>query len=472
MKGLHPASEEYKMCDANQLCFKLICNCIYGVTGVQVGKLAFRAIAEMVTMTGKEILHDLSESQKENFGGETHGGDTDSIFCNYEQVKKPEDLYEQVSLRSVLRNPEEYFARTGAKDCTKPRIDHYIDDANSRVPRPVFIEFEKIYEVWLGMARKRAYYIQSEPFFDPINMKMVFTEGEIQDKGSEIRRRDGCICAQEIIRGFVDILLWVSKKQGRAEAEKQAVEYAKKGVEKIMVGDVPYHHLIQARQLSSSHYATDNLPHVQVNKKLKKRGLQPYPLGSRVPFIVVKARKGTKMYQCAEDPDYALENGLEPDLLYIIMKKVYGPIERILKYFENRDFMLKQIFGKAMKKNYKVNLLEDDPISRYVKVLKPCEICNKPSMQVVCQPCLKDADWDKIFNDRERERLGLVKNYEETLAVCRACMAITESEEVLCVNSDCEKYFPRKIAEFAVSNFDKQTEELRQLRPHIDIEEF
>lgn len=464
MKGLHPSSEEYKMKDANQLCFKLICNCEYGVTGVMVGKLAFRAIAETVTITGKEILHDLSQSQLDNFGGKTNGGDTDSIFCQYGQVKKPEDLYERVTLSSVLINPAKYFAETKFTDTVKPRIDHYIDDANSRVPRPVFIEFEKIYEVWLGMARKRAYYIQSEPFFDEIKEEMIFTKGEIQDKGSEIRRRDGCICAQQIIRGFVDILLWVSKKEGRAKAEKDAVAFAKEGVDKIMNGDVPYHHLIQARQLSSSNYASDHLPHVQVNKKLKKRDLPTYPLGSRVPFIIVKARKGTAMYQCAEDPDYALEHGLEPDLLYVIMKKVYGPIERILMHFENKDFMLKKIFGEAMKKNYKVNLLDDDPIARYVTVLKPCEICTRSSMQVVCQSCVREAEWDKLFEKRALELRQLEQRYEEKLMTCRECMSIRPDEEVLCVNSDCEKYYPRKQAEFAISNFQKSTIEMQNLR--------
>ena len=66
-----PDSEMYKKLDSQQLALKILCNSLYGATGVRVGKLAGIHISATVTAEGKRTILELAEKIAEKFDGDT-----------------------------------------------------------------------------------------------------------------------------------------------------------------------------------------------------------------------------------------------------------------------------------------------------------------------------------------------------------------------------------------------------------------
>ena len=446
MKAYNPWDDMYKVLDSIQLVKKLLANSTYGTTGVTIGKLVMRAIAEQVTTTGAMHIQEMDQGMREKFGASNYGGDTDSIFQHFPAIKKLSDVYEECEIDGVV----------------KKRIDHYVDYSNTLVPHPVRNEFEKCYYPYLGYGKKKkSMYLVHEPYYDSITESMVFDgKGKFGNKGLEITRRDGCTVARETMKGWGERLLRTAISDGVEAAKHVAGQYAKQQVDKVKNNEIPFYQLIESRQLSSTTYKSESLPHVQVCKKLKKRGQSVPQLGERVPFIVVTGRKGIKRFQAAEDPDHALKHGLQPDLKYIIEGRIKAPLKRFIDTFEDAEDMMYDIFGEE--KRFRINILEDDELSPYLKPLLPCVSCGTKTLEVVCGICRHSLDWQNLLAQREESRQELVDAYAERLEVCRACMAIDETEEVICSNTTCIEYFPRRTAEFALAKFDDTTQELRQ----------
>jgi len=58
---------------------------------------------------------------------------------------------------------------------------------------------------------------------------------------------------------------------------------------------------------------------VRLAEKMKKRDAGSAPdVGDRVAYVMIKALKGSKGFEKAEDPIYALENSLPIDVAYYI----------------------------------------------------------------------------------------------------------------------------------------------------------
>jgi len=370
---------------------------------------------------------------------------------------------------------EEFIdSKTGKRTCLADQIESFIND---RLPENSSVELEKCYWPSFHVAKKRAMYFQHLHFFDKIERRRKFDGvGTLESKGLETQRRDSCTVAQKTIYGFGKRLLGIAKSGDVERAKREAAAFAKKKITVINEKGVQFHEMIQSRKLTSSNYANENMPHLNVKRKQEARGKPPYQLGSRIPFIIVTGRKNIKRYQAAEDPDYALEHGLQPDLKYIIDTKIYKPIERFCKWFNDPELdepgegeghqMLKMIFGTSFKV-HKSNLLSDDPIASFVKPLLDCMVCGDRTFDKICGACRNTANYWEIQQERKRKRFYLEETYNNRLIECRACMQITPEEEVICANTSCKKYFPRRGAEYALKNFDIETQELRDIEDSV-----
>lgn len=72
--------------------------------------------------------------------------------------------------------------------------------------------------------------------------------------------------------------------------------------------------------------------HVELAKKMKKRDLATAPaVGDRVPYVIVKAAKGAKAYEKAEDPIYALRNNLPIDCQHYLDHHLAQPLMRLFE---------------------------------------------------------------------------------------------------------------------------------------------
>ena len=460
MESLKPSDDLYKKLDSQQASLKIICNSLYGATGVKVGKLAGQHISATVTREGKRTILDLAAKVAAKFDGDTQGGDTDSIFCHFPSIPTLDKVYEKIRVTDEVTG--EYL--------TKTRVQEIVDYANSLVPPPMKIEFEKAYSKYFvpssagdneDAPKKRSAFVVHTPFWDAIRQMMRFpAQGKIGVKGLETTRRDSCLIAQETLMGFFTRIL-----SDDEYAVEKAVEYARAQVEKVDRGEVPFHQLVQARQLSKRTYNVP-LPHTELCEKKRKRGEEVPELGTRIPFVVVTGRQDRKFYQSVEDPDYALEHNLQLDHHYVIEKKIMTPIKRFTSVMPNTVRLDEGIFG-GLKGRHRENILEDDPVFRMVQIMQPCAGCGENTPDVLCARCSGEANWEELWRREHTKRSEIAVELEKALKTCRACMAIDETEEVICGNTSCPEYFPRKRAEFDLKNHGTYMATLEAFRQRV-----
>lgn len=432
----HPSSDEYRRLNQIQMTLKIVCNSTYGATGVVVGKLAGQHISATVTGVGKDTILNLASKMESEYEGDVQGGDTDSIFVHFPSIDTLQKIYEKID----VTNPETGEIRR------MTRIAQILEYANSLVPPPMKIDFEKAFVKIFAFAKKRAVTLTQTPIWDPLRMEMTFQESKLDYKGVEMKRRDSCYAAQKTLTGFATRLFL--GEGSTQEREMSAVEFVRKEVDEILKGNVPFHELIQTRQLAKKHYANP-VPHMVLNEKMRRRGFRVRELGERISFVVVTGRNNRSFAESAEDPDFALEQNLLPDYEYVVEKKIQKPIERFTQFMEHgQEYNRRMFHGRRLRQRQ--NLLDDDPILRIVKRCVPCMVCGKPSTSPVCEPCKPNADWQAMLN-REKEDLDKEEaDLEQALKTCRACTGVNPGEVIDCDNGTCKSYFPRRAGEFKV----------------------
>jgi DNA polymerase elongation subunit (family B) len=110
-------------------------------------------------------------------------------------------------------------------------------------------------------------------------------------------------------------------------------------------------------------YKNSNMPHITVAVKREERlrGSGPKS-GDRVPYIFVETKNPKDLqYLKAEDPQYAKDEGLKPDLKYYLEHSLSSPLQSLFElFYENPNEIL---FADVLqefeaKKNRMVNLLD------------------------------------------------------------------------------------------------------------------
>lgn len=176
--------------NGRQLALKVSANSVYGFTGQSVGSLPCLEISSSVTGYGREMIlktRDIIQDhyRTENgydFNAEVIYGDTDSVM-----------------VRTGLKTVEE--AIKIGKEAAALVTKHF--------PRPINLEFEKVYYPWLLMSKKKyagLFWTNSEKY------------DKLDCKGIESVRRDNC----GIVRYVVDNVL---KKILIQKDIKSAIEY-------------------------------------------------------------------------------------------------------------------------------------------------------------------------------------------------------------------------------------------------------
>ena len=174
--------------DGRQLALKISANSVYGFTGVQLGKLPLKQIAESVTAYGRDMI-DLTKATVEAVGPpgtEVVYGDTDSVMIKYPcsiAVGKDGKLVDVEAAVAESRA----FALVGAAA------------VNLKFPPPVKLEYEKVFYPYLLISKKR--YVGGY-FENPSPVRMY-----IMAKGIESERRDNCNMLPRLIDKVVECLV-------------------------------------------------------------------------------------------------------------------------------------------------------------------------------------------------------------------------------------------------------------------------
>ncbi len=271
---------------AEQWGLKILANSFYGYLGYSRARVYDLDLANSVTSYGREFIQKTAKTMEE-LGYEIIYGDTDSVM-----VRNGEDNLDKIK--------EDGF-----------RISKEMSES---LPGVMELEFEKLFRRFLPLSKKRYVAWKFEPTKDG-------WDESLEMKGVETVRRDWCPLVGETMKHIIEILL-------KENDQKKAVKYFKGVIKEIIDGKIDIQKLVVTKTITRSpeNYAGVQ-PHVELVKKMGKRGGEVPGIGDRVGYVIVK---GTDLLsKRTEDPTFIKENGLEVDSRYYIDNQLLPPLERI-----------------------------------------------------------------------------------------------------------------------------------------------
>jgi DNA polymerase delta subunit 1 len=168
---------------------------------------------------------------------------------------------------------------------------------NAKFKNPIQLLFEKVFNPYLLMAKKRYAGVYWENDVKP-------KEG-ISAKGIESVRRDNCQLTSKTVERCIEILMIDRDKQ-------KAIDYVKNLLSDLLQNKIDLALLVISKGYTKSaeEYAGKQA-HVELVKRISQRTPDKAPsIGDRVPFVIVAGNKKSKAFEKAEDPMYVLENNL------------------------------------------------------------------------------------------------------------------------------------------------------------------
>jgi DNA polymerase family B len=186
---------------------------------------------------------------------------------------------------------------------------------------PIVLEFEKVFQPFILLTKKRYIAKKYENIKDPFALKGV------DAKGIALTRRDYCKMVKNCYKEMIDAIMDDSGQY--TSPVKESTSIFKRYISNIEKYDVPIDELVVSAALAAN-YKSDNLPHVNLARKLKERK-EEVSVGDRVPYIFIESDDPKqKKYELAEDPKYAQQNNLKFNRL-CYLEQLAKPILSLLK---------------------------------------------------------------------------------------------------------------------------------------------
>ena len=224
------------------------------------------------------------------------GGDTDSLFLKADYNLTPNQAKEVGEI--------------------------IISEMMTHLPSPLEIDFEAFAKRALIFQKKRYCMWIFEPGKDGFHDKMKM-------RGIETRRRDWCPLVGETMTKVLEMIL----KEGRVEESRVYALDVINSVKRLHDVNSNWElaeKLILSKQLSRGldQYSVE-MPHVEVCRKMEKRGETSYGLGDRVPYMVTPGALKGNVSKFVDTPEYIREHGGAIDTSWYVEKQLLPPISRV-----------------------------------------------------------------------------------------------------------------------------------------------
>jgi DNA polymerase delta subunit 1 len=402
--------------NGRQLALKISANSVYGFTGAAVGQLPCLSIASTVTSYGRQLLLQTKayvETTYTQANGYPHTaevvyGDTDSVMIKFGYA----DVAESMPL-----------ARQAAAD------------VSAIFPKPIQLEFEKVYWPYLLMNKKRyAGLLWTVPeHFDKLDAK-----------GLETVRRDNCL----LVRRVVDTCL---KKILIERNVNSAIDYVKQTISDLLQNKLDISMLVITKSLGKSADDSDynaKQAHVELAMRMKKRDAGSAPnVGDRVAYVIIQAAKGAPAYEKSEDPVYVLEQGLPIDTEYYLTNQLANPLIRIFEpIIPNPQSLISGEHTRSVCKP--TPKMGAGGIMSFAVKKESCMGCktvisdkDKVAGTPLCKNCAgREAELyiSKLDDVNIQQQM-----YNALWTECQRCQGSC-SQEVICSNRDCPIFYKRK----------------------------
>ncbi|KAL6749067.1 DNA polymerase delta subunit one [Haematococcus lacustris] len=397
--------------DGRQLALKISANSVYGFTGATVGKMPCLAISASTTAYGRNMIMHTRQMVQDRYNRqngyeadcEVIYGDTDSVMVNF---KVP----------SVARAME--LGREAA------------DFVSATFIRPVKLEFEKVYFPYLLMNKKRyAGLLWTQPD----------KHDKMDSKGIETVRRDNCLLVRNVVTTCLEKIL-IERDVAAAEA------YVKNIISDLLMNRIDLSLLVISKGLTKDADTYDtSSAHVELAKKMRKRDPATAPsVGDRVAYVIVKAAKGAKAYEKAEDPVWALDHNLAIDCAHYLEHHLSQPLLRIFQPIMTNP---KELLNGDHTRSISVTTPSSvaGGIMKFAKVKLCCLGCKAPLVKAgettLCSHC---APKELELFQRSVSKVGeLEAQYTELWTCCQRCQGSLH-QDVLCTSRDCPIFYRRK----------------------------
>ena len=313
------------------------------------------------------------------------GGDTDSVFCNFPNSSMEETISLNHKAEVILT--DKIFNRN-----------------------PIEMEYEKTYCPMVIVKKKN--YIGVKYEMNPNKWKIDF-------KGIAVKRRNYCNKVKEIYWNIIYPILGVEMNPQTKKYEKvtwdvslgpkKAIESLKRDLDKLVAfeQDVNENHTTPDKKIKKgtyddfiisaslkSSYKSENLPHVQLAKRMNERDSSSGPKsGQRFGYIIVNEdTRDNELYAKSEDPEYAYENGLSLDYIFYLDNQIRKPITSFLaltgkinqvnKIFNDTQM---ELFNNLKRKRHKIELEARRDFFDPNKKIKQIAPLKKPKKQTVAK---------------------------------------------------------------------------------------
>lgn len=297
--------------------------------------------------------------------------------------------------------------------------------------KPIKLEFEKVYLPYLLMNKKRY-------------AGMLYTQPNKYDymdaKGIETVRRDNCLMVKNVIQTVLNHVL-IERNVSHA------TEYTKNIISKLLQNKMDMSLLVISKALGKLEEYKSKMAHVELAKKMMKRDPGSAPkIGDRVAYVIVKGAKNSRAFEKAEDPLFALENGMALDTDYYLEHQLKQPLLRIFEPIlgDKVNTLFNGKHTRVIKKT--TNVI--GAMMKFTVVKKTCIGCKcalkkNELNQAVCNRCKQNESklyLEKISILRQKET-----KFHELWSQCQRCQG-SFMQEVLCSNRDCPIFYRRTKA--------------------------
>ena len=334
-----------------------------------------------------EVLHENYDGYVydiETESGNFHGGigniilkNTDSIFCKF-NIKDEEgnELYGKEALP--------YAIKIG-KDIEKNIV--------GVLPYPQKLNYEKSLYPFILFSKKR--YVGNLYETDVTKFKQ-------KSMGIVLKRRDNANIVKKIYGGIIDIIL---NKQDL----ELSIKFLREELNDLVEGKADFKDLILSKNLRGFYKDPTKIAHKVLADRIGVRDPGNKPsVNDRIPYIYIKVKDAKLQGDKIENPEYIIENKLEPDYLHYITNQIMKPVLQLyalcLKdlndYKEGEDYWDKVEEELKLKEMYK----DDGRRKRRMdnlKLLKVQEILFDEFINKLKEPKVKKVREVKVKEPKE-----------------------------------------------------------------------
>nr|CCC89437.1 putative DNA polymerase delta catalytic subunit [Trypanosoma congolense IL3000] len=408
MKDVSPDSLEYKVLNGRQLALKVSANSVYGFTGAQIGRLPCLELSSSVTGYGRMMIDETKRFVETQYqGAMVVYGDTDSVM-----IKRVSE--EPMSDKDSLQRAME-FGKEAA------------EVVSSNFPKPIKLEFEKVYFPYLLMNKKR---------YAGLLWTNTVRHDKLDAKGIETVRRDNCPLVASVISGVLNRILI-------QRSVESAVEFVKGTIRDLLLNRLDISQLVITKSFSKSEdeYAGAQA-HIALVERMRKRDPASAPnVGDRVAYVIVRAAKGSKAYERSEDPIYVLDNNIPIDTQYYLEHQLAPPLLRVFEgVIPDPSSLTKGDHTRHISVSAPSRCAGG--LMKFVKFQLQCISCRSVIKEgALCDRC--SSMGPEIYGKIVAKRNHYEAIYSQVWTQCQQCQGSLK-QMVICTSRDCPVFYLRK----------------------------